>query len=257
MKIQAIIVAAGKGARLKSRVAKPLALLRKKPLISYSLKVFVKCPLIDSIVVAVNRRCLADFTRLIAGYRFLKKVKIVAGGKTRRVSVQNGLKALDEDTRLVVIHDAARPLIEVALVRRAVVLGQKEKAVIVAVPVKSTVKKVYPKTSLVEKTLDRNALWEVQTPQVFKKDVILKAHAETKRKNPCDDALLVEDLGIKVKVVMGDYRNIKIKHFVFISSTAVYGVPKKHPVFGWTPRTFSYTGTCSGYGLFSKNRLAV
>ena len=132
------------------------------------------------------------------------------GGETRRMSVSNGLEALDKDTNFVMIHDAARPLVTMKIVEQSLRLCYDEAAVIVGVPVKSTVKYINPEDLSVRGTLDRNLLWEIQTPQVFRKDIIVRAHAQIKDPHATDDSSLVERLGIKVRLLQGEYHNIKI-----------------------------------------------
>ncbi len=210
MKTQAVIPAAGRGIRFKQKKAKPLVFLNGKPLIVHTLGVFEHCSLIDSVIIAAPKELLAQFRKITRHYCLQKVVKIVAGGKTRRRSVANGLRVLDQDTQMVVVHDAARPFLTGAILAKSIAVAHRYPAAVVAVPVKSTVKSVDPKTLTVKKTLERKTLWEIQTPQVFKKDVILKAHKTVKDKDPSDDALLVERLGYPVKIIAGDYRNIKI-----------------------------------------------
>ncbi len=230
MKTQVIIAAAGAGTRLESdpdaprqgggsgfrpakaglQMAKPLILLKGKPLLVYSLEVFAACPLVESIIVVVGENNLEEFKKVIAQYGFQKVSAVVVGGATRCESVSNGLNVLDEDTELVVIHDGARPLISPGVLKKAIVLCHNESAVIAAVPVKPTIKRVNPEDLSVEATLDRSLLWEAQTPQVFKKDILLKAHKEVNDKQATDDASLLERLGEKIKIVEGEYRNIKI-----------------------------------------------
>jgi 2-C-methyl-D-erythritol 4-phosphate cytidylyltransferase len=207
MKVQVIIVAAGSGVRFKSKIPKPFVLLKSRPLIAYSLAVFEKAKAIDSVIIAGHKDFLNRFKNL--GRTFKKLKVIVPGGATRAESVQCGLAAVDEDATHVLVHDAARPLVDGAMIDRILAALKKDKAVIVAVPVKSTIKRVNPKTMIVEDTPARDLLWDVQTPQGFHKDVLIKAHARFKG-DATDDAMMVESFGIKVKVVMGDYRNIKI-----------------------------------------------
>ena len=209
-KTQAIIVAAGSGTRLNASLPKPLVKLRGKPLVIYSLMVFEKSPLVSSVVIVGSLRYLPELQRLVRKYRLKKISRIVAGGETRALSVSQGLQALDDDTQFVLIHDAARPLVSLRIVEEAVKSCYKEAGVIVAVPAKPTIKRVNSRTMVIEETLDRRKLWEVQTPQVFRKDIIFKAHRIRKDVSATDDAFLVEKLGQKVKVVVGDYRNIKI-----------------------------------------------
>lgn len=210
MKTQAIIPAAGIGERFRSSTAKVLVSLNGRPLIVHTCEVFQKCPLVDSVILVVSPDIEGPVKKLIADYGLTKVKRIVHGGKTRSISVFNGLKQLDEDTKLVVIHDGARPLVSQALVEESIKSCYDEAAVIAAVAVKPTIKRVNPEDHYVETTLNRRMLWEVQTPQVFRKDVILRAHTEILDTEATDDAFLVEQLGEKVKVVQGDYRNIKI-----------------------------------------------
>ena len=208
MKVWVIIVAAGSGTRLKVKVPKAFVCLRGKPLITYSLVVFQNIRVVDSIIVVGHRDHLKRFESL---RRDFKKISaVVAGGATRSDSVKCGLAAVDRDVDIVLVHDAARPLIDAAMVSRLIAALRKYQAAIVAVPVKATVKQVKPKTMTVERTLQRSLLWDVQTPQGFRKDVLVKAHQQRFKGEATDDAMLVEHLGVAVKVVMGDDRNIKI-----------------------------------------------
>ena len=212
MKTQAIIPAAGMGVRLKSSVIKPLILLAGKPILIYSLEILQSCSLVESIILVGPKNHLADFRKMIQRYRLNKVKAIIAGGATRAESVRNGLACLDEDTELVLIHDGVRPLVTKKIVEAAVRLAQRHSAVVAAVPVKPTIKKINPKTLCVEETLDRNILWEAQTPQIFRRDLLEKAHAKpnSHRGSPTDDAMMVEALGIRVRVLPGDEANIKI-----------------------------------------------
>ena len=210
MKVQAIIPTAGLGTRLKSKVLKPFVLLNGKPLIVYTLKAFEKSRLVDGVILVVHEDFQDVFKKLVVKYRLKKICRIVVGGNTRGESVGNGLKVLDADTDIVVIHDGASPLISSKLIDQSVELCRKQKAVIVAVPVKPTIKRVNVKDSTIQQTLNRSELWEAQTPQVFKKDVILMAHRRNRIENPTDDAAMVEAIDIKVKVLMGSYQNIKV-----------------------------------------------
>jgi len=210
MKVQAIIPAAGLGKRLKSRLPKALVLLHGKPIAVFALRAFQQNSLIDSVIVAVPKGHIEEFKIMIRREKLTKVKKIVEGGATRRESVSRALKALDRDTDIVLIHDAARPFVTKKNIADSLGAIKKEKAAVVAVPVKSTIKVADKKGRYVKATPRRDRLWEIQTPQVFQKGIILKAHKETKEKNPSDDALLVERLGVRVKIVPGDYKNIKV-----------------------------------------------
>ena len=216
MHVTAIVLAAGRGRRLKSRIPKPLVEINSKPIIIYSLGVFSKHPLVTDIVVAANARNLKGIFNLIIKYKISKILRVVKGGRRRQDSVRNALKAVDRCTDLVMIHDGARPFIDKKLVSSLIREAKKNGAAIAGVPVKATIKSVRCQVSgvrskpMVEKTLNRQNLWEIQTPQVFKKDVIVKAYKRFGNIDATDDAMLVEKLGAKVSVVFGSYRNIKI-----------------------------------------------
>jgi len=209
-KIQAIIALGGTGTRLKASVPKPFMELNGKPLCVYALDIFEQSPIINSIIVVGHPDKLLDYNDLIRRYHFQKITRVVAGGDTRRESVAHGLAVLDEDTDIVVVHDGARPFVTSEIIRDAVALCGGVPAVVAAVPVKSTIKRVDQDTLNVYETVDRANLWEIQTPQVFTKEVLLKAHAQSWSDESTDDAMMVERLGIPVKVLKGSDRNIKI-----------------------------------------------
>jgi len=209
-KTQAIVAAAGSGTRLDASGSKMLLEINGKPLIVYSLETLSRSGLIDSVIVVASEELIKVMQTLIKSYGLVKVKRTVAGGPTRVQSVANGLKTLDADTDLVLIHDGARPLVADEIIERAVTACYSEPAVIVGVPVKPTIKRINPQDKYVEATFDRRLLWEVQTPQVFQKAVILKAHRENNDLQATDDAYLVEMIGERVKVVEGSYSNIKV-----------------------------------------------
>lgn len=210
LKTQAIIPAAGLGTRLKAKLPKAFVRIHGLPLLVHTLRQFDKAKTIDSVVLVLPKEFVATWTKKISLYK-LKKVKaVVAGGEMRSDSVRYGLSALQADTKVVVVHDAARPLVSAKLIDEAVKNCYKRPAVIAAVPVKPTIKRINPKTMVVEATLDRSLLWEVQTPQVFARDVLEKAHQLGENVQATDDAMLVEHIGVKVHAILGEYTNIKI-----------------------------------------------
>lgn len=210
MKVQAIIPSAGSGTRLKAGISKPLMLLNNIPLFVYSVKAFEQSDLVDSVILAVQEQLVPEFEEIVKRHQLHKVKKIVAGGQTRCESVFNGLKVVDEDTSIVAIHDGARPFIKMRLIEDAIALCEAEDAVVIGVPVKPTIKRVNKETLIVEATLDREYLWEIQTPQVFKKEILLRAYKEKGGGTYTDDASLVERIGVQVKILEGEYRNIKI-----------------------------------------------
>ncbi|MFH1576253.1 MAG: 2-C-methyl-D-erythritol 4-phosphate cytidylyltransferase [Candidatus Margulisiibacteriota bacterium] len=202
MKTVAIITAAGYGRRMGQ--PKQFLEIEGKPILARTIAVFEQTKIIDEIIVVVNQE---DVER-VKKFKYKKLKQVVAGGKERQDSVYNGLRALPADTEIVAIHDGARPFISPEIIEQAVDEALEVGAVVVGVPVKDTIKKVA--SSQVVSSQDRNELWAAQTPQVFKKDIILKAYEAQAQAQVTDDAMLVEKLGIPVKMVLGSYQNIKI-----------------------------------------------
>ena len=210
MKITAIVPAAGEGLRFKSTIAKPLVNLDRRPILIHTLAVLSRHHLIKEIIVVFNKKDIGLLTKKIEQCKLRKIKKVVLGGVTRRQSVENGLREIDQGCDFVLIHDGVRPFIDKKIISSVIDAARKTGAALSAVPVKPTIKEVNPLNLKVKITLDRSLLWEIQTPQVFRKDIILKAYSRFKDKNALDDASLVEKLGVDVKVVEGSYKNIKI-----------------------------------------------
>jgi 2-C-methyl-D-erythritol 4-phosphate cytidylyltransferase len=185
--------------------------LNNRPLLSYTIDVFEKCEAINEVIIVVGAEDTKRLQSLIADYRYQKVREIVAGGAERQHSIANALKRLSPATRWVVVHDGARPFVSSDLVARAVADARKWGAIGVAVPVKDTVK-IVDEDGFVLHTPDRKKIWAMQTPQVFARDILEKAYQYGGESGTLatDDAALVEALGIKVKLLLGDYLNIKI-----------------------------------------------
>jgi len=205
----AIILAAGQGRRLKAARPKPLVRIGAKPAIIYSLSVLNKHPQIDEIVVVLNAGNYQQTIKAIKSCSFKKIKSFILGGRRRQDSVYCGLKVVSANTNWVLIHDSARPFIDHESITKVILAAKKTGAAILGVPVKATIKSIKSQ-GVVERTIDRTNLWEIQTPQVFKKELILRAYKAYSKKNVTDDAALVEKLGKKVKIVLGSYKNIKI-----------------------------------------------
>jgi 2-C-methyl-D-erythritol 4-phosphate cytidylyltransferase len=212
MRAASIIVAAGEGKRIKSVHPKQFVPLAGKPILAHTLEKFENCDLIEEIILVVSAMYL-DYCRqeVVEKFDFTKIRKMVIGGEERQDSVYAGLKSLSPvNTQIVVIHDGVRPFVSVDKIKEAVKLCEKEKAVILAVPAKDTVKRV--EDNLVITTLDREKLWLVQTPQVFEYKLIMEAYEKGFVDGfvATDDAMFVERLGQKVRVLEGDFVNFKI-----------------------------------------------
>jgi 2-C-methyl-D-erythritol 4-phosphate cytidylyltransferase len=205
-KVSAIIAAAGESRRMNG-IDKVFAPLGGKPALSYVLDVFEKCDSVTQIIVVVSKENVAKCRQLVAENKYAKPVEVCAGGKRRQDSVAAGLAKLDK-CDWVVIHDGARPLVTRELIERGLEAAEETGAAVAAVPVTDTIK-MAGEDRIVRQTPPRQNLWAVQTPQVFRVDVISKAYQKAKGE-VTDDASLVEKLGYKVKLYMGAYDNIKI-----------------------------------------------
>jgi 2-C-methyl-D-erythritol 4-phosphate cytidylyltransferase len=191
---------------------KPYLKIGSKPILAHTIEVFEKSFLVDDIFIVVadedRKRCEEE---VINPYHFHKVSDVLAGGKTRQASVFNALQRTSDDTDIIVVHDGVRPFVTAKIIAAAVESASQYGAAIAAVPVKDTIK-VADQDNFVQSTLDRSQLWAIQTPQVFRREILMKAHLQAWEHNidATDDAALVEQLGYKVKLVMGSYRNIKI-----------------------------------------------
>ncbi len=220
--LSAIVLAAGAGKRFGSNIIKPLVKIGRVPVIIYSLKALNKHPDVHEIILVLSKKNQGQITKILKKYHF-KKLKIfVLGGKRRQDSVSNGLKRVSENNRWVLIHDSARPLIDFESISKVIACAKITGAAILGVLVKATIKSAKNKF-IVDKTLDRSNLWEIQTPQVFKKDLIVKAYKKYSKNSVTDDASLIEKLGKPVSIVCGSYKNIKIttKEDLLIASAIV------------------------------------
>jgi len=187
-------------------IDKVLASLGGRLILARVIDTFQKCKLVDQIVVVVNTKNIEKCRKLVAEERWSKVSDICAGGKRRQDSVAAGLKLLN--CQWVVIHDGARPLVTKDLIERGLKAAEETGAAIAAIPVTDTIK-IAGDDRIVHQTPPRQNLWAVQTPQVFRFDIITRAYEQTKGE-VTDDASLVEKLGCKVKLYMGSYDNIKI-----------------------------------------------
>lgn len=209
MNVVAVVPASGKGLRMGKKLPKPYILLKGKPILIHTLKVLNASSLIDSIVVVANKSFIKKTKTLIKKYRLNKVKDVVCGGKRRSESVRNGLCAVGNNASIVLIHDGVRPFLRADLIKKSILTAKRFGACVCAVPVKPTIKQVY-KDGFIKKTLNRQHIWGIQTPQVFKNSIIQKAYKKFRNIDATDDSMLVERLGRKVKLVMGSYRNIKI-----------------------------------------------
>ena len=203
----AVIVAAGSASRMGG-IDKVMAPLKGEPMIVRTVRTFQECDAISEIVIVTREDLIVPISGLC---REMKKVRaVVAGGKSRQESVHLGLKALSDKVQLAAVHDGARPLITWQVIDRTVRAANTYGAAAPAIPVKDTIKVVEGR--VVSHTPDRATLFAVQTPQVFDFDLLRGAlkKAEQEGAQVTDDCSAVELMGMKVKIVEGDERNIKV-----------------------------------------------
>ncbi len=213
MKAAVIIPAAGSGQRMDNKVKKPYITLQGLPLLVYTLRVFDDAQAIAQLIITVSpgdeEYCRRE---VVERYGIKKMVSVVAGGDRRQDSVRNGLAAVGEKADLIMIHDGARPFVTVRMISDALEVTMRKRATTMAVPVKDTVTVVTKDTGVIERTLERDRLYLIQTPQTFERSLISEAHrrAFTEGFAGTDDASLVERLGVPVSIIRGSYDNIKI-----------------------------------------------
>nr|WP_294489566.1 2-C-methyl-D-erythritol 4-phosphate cytidylyltransferase [uncultured Anaerosporobacter sp.] len=218
----AIVLAAGQGRRMQSKVAKQYMEINGKPMLYYSLKAF-QDSVVDEIIVVVGEDEV-DYCRehILDRYGFNKVKAIVTGGKERYLSVYNALRTVEErivtgilegDNRYVLIHDAARPLITKQIIEDAIQGVVSNKAVVVAVPSKDTIK-IANETGTIEYTPKRSLTYIIQTPQAFEFDLLMKSYQAVMKSTNLeitDDAMIVEHgSNQSIKIVEGNYKNIKV-----------------------------------------------
>lgn len=210
-----IVLAGGRGTRMRMKTHKQYLLLAGKPVLYYSLEIFQKSEVIDEIVLVTGKGeeafCRTEFAEK---YNFSKITKIVAGGEERYHSVWNGLKEVSDREGYVFIHDGVRPFVDSGIIERLYQEVQIYEACVAGMPVKDTIK-VADIGGFVSETPDRSRIWSAQTPQVFKTELIKTAYSLFLMKDEVgkatDDAMVVEKMtGHAVRLVEGSYENIKI-----------------------------------------------
>jgi 2-C-methyl-D-erythritol 4-phosphate cytidylyltransferase len=212
MQADVIIVAAGKGKRIGAVLPKPFLPLAGTPLIIHTLRAVAHSPLVRKIilVIAPEREALGQEV-LRAHGPFSVPIALVHGGTERQDSVRCGLAALDSDSEIVAIHDAARPFLEPDMLAASIQAAAEYGGALVAIPARDTIKRVADDGIVVE-TVPRQKLWLAQTPQTFRVALIREVHARAVAEgvSATDDAALLERSGKTVKIVIGSPRNFKI-----------------------------------------------
>jgi 2-C-methyl-D-erythritol 4-phosphate cytidylyltransferase len=210
--IAALIVAAGRGVRMGSRLRKQYVALAGQPILTHTLRAFDACALVDRIVLVVPGEEM-DFCRqeIVAAAGLRCAAVLVAGGDRRQASVSNGLESIPEQEGIVLIHDGVRPLVTGQLIEACIDGAQRWDACIPVVGVTDTLKRVDAQGNI-EGTVAREALRMAQTPQAFRLSLIRQAHRLARQRGlqATDDAALVEQMGVAVRAIPGSATNIKI-----------------------------------------------
>ncbi len=206
-----IIVAAGRGKRMGPDVDKAFLSLGSKPVLIYSLLAFEKCAEIDEIILVVRKERIESARCAVQMFGCTKVRKIVAGGTQRQLSVAKGLAEVSEDTDIVAVHDGARPCITPTMIMETIKSARQYGSGVAAVKVTDTIKMV-SKGQVIARTIDRTKLWQVQTPQAFKRELLEKAFKAVRKKKLkiTDEASAVELISDAVRLVPSSSSNIKI-----------------------------------------------
>ena len=209
MKVAAIVPAAGRGRRFRGKIPKIFMPLGGKPLLVHTLERLTRSFRFEEVLVMTGRADVKKTEKILRRFN-LGGLRVLAGGSTRAASVKNGFDRLSADCGWVLVHDAARPLINKALVLRTLAAAKHSGASLCAVPATATVKKV--RRGLVLGTEDRRELYLAQTPQVFRRDLLSARYRILKKKalKATDEAALFDGSGVAVRVTAGDARNIKV-----------------------------------------------
>lgn len=210
--VAAVIVAAGKGVRMQHSLRKQYLPLADLPILAHTLTVFGDCDLVGHIYLVIPQEDI-DFCRenILDRLKDVRNIQLIAGGAQRQESVYKGLRQIDPDCRIVIIHDGVRPFVQHDHLTACINGARKFGACILGIPAYDTLKQIDTAGNIVD-TIARDTIWLAQTPQAFRHDLIKKAHDQARLDGyqGTDDASLVERLGEAVKIIRGSRSNIKI-----------------------------------------------
>lgn len=205
--VSAIIVAAGSGTRMKIPTRKQFVEINDMPVIAHTLTAFENTDIIDEIIIVTKDEDMLIMWDIAKEFKISKVTEIVKGGATRTESVKNGLNASKGE--IVAIHDGVRPCIKSEYIEKTVKKAMETGAAALGYPVTDTFKKVHD-NGIIKDTVSRENLWAIQTPQVFEKELLVRAYDQGNTENATDDCMLLESIGVKVYMVEGDRSNIKV-----------------------------------------------
>ena len=205
--VTAIVLVAGNSTRFGKNKNKNFEIINGKSILSYSLEAFDKNMYIDNIIVAIKECEMQEVQSIINRQPLTKNVDIIIGGNTRKQSVYNCIKNLNSD--IVIIHDGARPLIKQDYITNCIENMKDFKGVTIGIKSKDTIK-ITDNNDIVIDTTNRSNTWLIQTPQCFDRSTLLDVHEKYKNDDVTDDCSLLEKDGYQIKVISGDYSNIKI-----------------------------------------------
>ena len=210
MSVCAVVPAGGTGIRMGGTVPKQFLELNGKPILYYTLKTLQDCGIISELILVVPEK---EYDNACTDWLGKPEIvtKVVVGGEKRQDSVYSGFCELSPQTEIVLVHDGVRPFLSHQMIQESVDAAREYGAAITAIPVNDTIKKV-DDSGLVSKTVDREGLWRVQTPQVFRYELLEEAFkkANSEKFYGTDEGTLIEHLGKPIKVIEGSEQNIKI-----------------------------------------------
>ena len=207
----AVIPAAGTGVRMGTEIKKQFLKLGEKEIIASTIEKFEQCHEVDEIVLSTAKDMMELLTQIVEREKFKKVSAIVEGGKERQHSVYAGLCAINKSAEIIVVHDGVRPFVKVEDIAKTIAVAKQRGACVVGVKAKDTVKICNTQNEIVT-TPERNFVWNIQTPQAFQKDILIRAFQRAEKENfvGTDESVLAERDGTVVSVVEGHYENIKI-----------------------------------------------
>ncbi|MGO3751404.1 MAG: 2-C-methyl-D-erythritol 4-phosphate cytidylyltransferase [Peptoniphilaceae bacterium] len=207
----AIIAAAGVGKRMNKSVNKQFLEINDIPILAHTIKKIESSKYVDFIILLIKPNEINYIGKIINRYGISLPFKMVYGGEERQDSIYNGLINMPNKTEIVLTHDGARPFVDVDKINLAIESVFETGACTLGNPVKDTIK-ISSNGKYVDYTPNRDEIWAIQTPQVFEKDIIIKAYVQAFEEGyyGTDDCSLVEKTGKKVKLILSDYKNIKI-----------------------------------------------